>query len=314
MKVVIRMPNWLGDAIMATPLLAIARKRWPKAHLAVLTKCGLAPLYKHNPHINAILTDESAISGFDVGILTTNSFSSAWQLFKRRVKKRIGFRGDCRSFLLNNALPFPKERGFEHLVKTYKRLLDSDNEAKPELFVSPGENRLPRSGKPILGINAQAAYGPAKCWLPERFRDVAKRMSEDYTVVFFGDASGEQDIAKICQGLDVVNLAGKTTLRELIGSIAACDLFLTNDSGPMHIAAAVKTPLVALFGSTNDVATGPYEFGRVIHKRVPCSPCYKRVCPIDFPCMHEIGVDEVINALRLPGGESRRRSALALHV
>ena len=96
----------------------------------------------------------------------------------------------------------------------------------------------------------------------------------------------------------VVNLAGKTSLREFIALIQSCNALLTNDSGPMHIAAALKVPLLALFGSTSDVKTGPYHHGKVIHKHVECSPCYKRVCPIDFRCMKRIEVDEVYRELR----------------
>ena len=164
----------------------------------------------------------------------------------------------------------------------------------PQLFAKKIE--LPYPG-PILGINTQAAYGPAKCWIPERFRTVAEHFSTKGSVLFFGDDKGKEEIEKICSGLPVHNLAGKTSLPELISHIAACDFFLTNDSGPMHIAAACQTKLVALFGSTNDVATGPYKFGTVVHKRVACSPCYRRVCPIDFPCMREISTAEVIEKL-----------------
>jgi heptosyltransferase-2 len=96
----------------------------------------------------------------------------------------------------------------------------------------------------------------------------------------------------------VIDLAGQTTLRELIALIQTCHLFLTNDSGPMHIASALGIPLIALFGSTSDIATGPYNGGRVIHKHVPCSPCYRRECPIDFRCMTRIEVPEVYQEIQ----------------
>ena len=303
MQIIFRMPNWLGDAVMATPLLSIAKTLWPKADITVVTKPGLAPLYFGNPHVKETLSHFSREA--DIGILTTNSFSSAWELFKSGTTKRIGFANECRSPFLTNPLRFPKERGYEHLVTTYKRLLDkAEDKTKPELFVTPDEKieaqeRLQKLGVtgPIIGINAQAAYGPAKCWLPERFKQVAKTLSRDCSVIFFGDEAGKAEIENICQGIEVVNLAGKTTLRQLIALLQACDVFLTNDSGPMHLAAAIQTPLVALFGSTNDVATGPYEWGTVIHKHVACSPCYRRVCPIDFPCMKQIEVNEVLKSI-----------------
>ncbi|MCH9611474.1 MAG: ADP-heptose--LPS heptosyltransferase 2 [Chlamydiales bacterium] len=323
MQIIIRMPNWLGDAVMATPLLSIIKKRWPDSELTVVTPPALAPLYFGNPHVHH--TESTFPEGADLAILTTNSFSSAWALFKSGAKKRIGFANECRSILLTKAIKFPKERGFEHLVKTYKRLLQAeDDPTKPQLFVTPDEQveakeRLKKLGAfgRIIGINALAAYGPAKCWLPDRFAKVAKVLSRDHTVIFFGDKGGKPQIDAICQGMEVLNLAGQTSLRQLIALIDQCDLFLTNDSGPMHLAAALQTPLIALFGSTNDVATGPYQFGQVIHKRVPCSPCYRRTCPIDFPCMQQIETSEVLNsiqnALQEPNPHQDQRSSVSHH-
>ncbi len=231
-----------------------------------------------------------------------------------KVKERIGFKCDWRTFLLTKSLPFPKERGEEHLVTTYKRLLEPLgiplSETKPELFVTEEEKEaalllleqqhVPKGSK-VIGINPGAAYGSAKCWLPERFRAVIEKLLENrnHYIVCFGDREGAPLVRSICEGTNprVINLAGKTTLRELMALIQQCSVFLTNDSGPMHIAAALKIPLVSLFGSTNEIATGPYQHGEVIHKHVSCSPCYKRTCPIDFKCMKQIEVEEVYQAL-----------------
>ena len=154
-----------------------------------------------------------------------------------------------------------------------------------------------------MGINPGATYGSAKCWLPERFREVAERLLKDLDVylVFFGDLATSSLVKEICQGLPsrVVNLAGVTSLRQLTSLISLCDVLLTNDSGPMHIADALGTPIVALFGSTSEVVTGPYRSsGVVIHKHVDCSPCYQRTCPIDFRCMKRIEADEVYGAIQ----------------
>jgi heptosyltransferase-2 len=150
----------------------------------------------------------------------------------------------------------------------------------------------------IVGINPGAAYGSAKCWLPERFRAVTEKLlkNKSITVIYFGDPNTAPLIKQICENLPsrVINLAGLTSIRQLACLIKLCDVLLTNDSGPMHMAAAIGTPLVALFGSTNDVTTGPYKGGTVIHKHVDCSPCYKRICPLDFRCMKRIEVQEVI--------------------
>ncbi len=221
-----------------------------------------------------------------------------------------------RSLLLNKAVPFPKNKETQHLVTTYKMLLEplgiGVSDTDPYLVVSAEEKQaalellkkcgIQKGKNTVVGIDPGAAYGTAKCWLPDRFHSVTEKLLEDpdLFVLYFGDPSGASVVNDICKDMPerVINLAGKTTIRELIALIKECDVFLTNDSGPMHIAAALKVPLLALFGSTSDVKTGPYKNGKVIHKRVECSPCYKRVCPIDFRCMKRIEVDEVYRELR----------------
>ena len=330
-NILIRMPNWLGDAVMATPILADVRARYPLATLTALCQGGVGSLLFGNPHLNEIFTF-SRPSGwlhrqehrdlierirqghYDLGVLLPNSLSSAWVLWRGNVKRRIGFARDGRRFLLTDPVPFPKCAGQEHLVNTYKRLLAplqiSLSTTAPQLFVTAEErlaaelllkqHHIP-SGAPIVGINPGAAYGSAKCWLPDRFRSVIEKLMQHprLYVICFGDQTGAALVHEICARMPtrVINLAASTNLRQLIALIQRCNVFLTNDSGPMHIVAALKTPLVALFGSTNEIATGPYEHGVVIHKHVECSPCYKRTCPIDFRCMKRIEADEVYQAL-----------------
>lgn len=330
-NILVRMPNWLGDAVMATPILADLRNKWPQATLTAMCQGGVGSLLIGNPRIHEIFTfsrpneflrrqgkrdliQRIRQGKYDLGIVLPNSFSSAWWLWRGHVKVRIGFASDWRSLFLTKALPFPKERGKEHLVRTYKRLLEPlgipISDTLPELFVTDEEKfaakqllsqlRIPEGAK-IVGINPGAAFGSAKRWFPERFRTVIEKLlkTPNLYVICFGDEASAPLVHSICEGLPsrVNNLAGVTSLRELIALIEQCTVFLTNDSGPMHIAAALKTPLVALFGSTSEIATGPYEHGDVIHKHVSCSPCYKRTCPIDFKCMKEIQSDEVYEAL-----------------
>lgn len=328
-NLIVRMPNWLGDFVMATPILLDLKEHFPKARITAMCQGELATLLLHEKRVDEIfqysrpneflrrqrrdIITRLRQGKYDTGLLLTNSFSSAWWFWLGQVKNRIGFKADSRSLFLTKALPFPKERGMEHLVTTYKCLLGPlqipVTESTPRLVVSDEERKevgeilqqhhVPNAAK-IVGINPTAAYGPAKCWPPDRFREFAKKLLEDPSVyvLFFGDPSGTSVVKEICQGLSprAVNLAGLTTLRELCALISICDLFVTNDSGPMHIAAALKTPLLALFGSTNEIATGPYQHGRIIHKHVDCSPCYLRTCPIDFRCMRWIHVDEVYEA------------------
>lgn len=326
-KIIIRMPNWLGDLVMATPLLQDLRKRFPTSHITAMCQSNVAPLLQEDRALDEVLSfrkksgwihgehrkvvEALQYGDYDLGILTTNSFSSAWWFCRGKVKNRLGYAANFRSFFLNKAIPFPEEKEKQHLVITYKMLLIPlgipVSDSPLCLTVSEEEKRaasetLRKYGvevgrHTIVGINPGAAYGSAKCWLPERFSQVTKRLLNDSSlrILYFGDHHTAPLVNDICMGMpnSVVNLAGKTTIRELMAHISLCNAMLSNDSGPMHIAAALKTPLVALFGSTNEVKTGPYEHGTVIHKHVDCSPCYQRVCPIDFRCMTRIEVDEV---------------------
>lgn len=327
-NIIVRMPNWVGDLTMATPILADLCRHWPEAKLTAMCQLNVAPLLKYDPHIDELfafqkpsgwiphkstwdLINNLRKGKYDLGVLLTNSFSSAWWYWIGNVKNRVGFSGNARSLLLDKAVPFPKKRKEQHLVVTYKELLTPIgipvSTTEPTLYTSQEE----RSGAKdlfarcgidpvkdvIIGINPGAAFGTAKCWIPERFRALALRLIErrNTRVIFFGDFASAPLVNEICKDLPekVVNLASKTTLRELLACIQQCTLFVSNDSGPMHIAAALKTPVLGLFGSTDDTISRPYGIGRVINKRVDCSPCHKKICPIDFRCMTRITVDEV---------------------
>lgn len=332
-NIIVRMPNWLGDLVMATPVLAELREKWPEARITAMCQSTVGHLLTQDPHINELylfqqpsgwvhrhhpleIIDSLEKGRYDLGVLLTNSFSSAWWFWKAGVKNRIGYGDHFRSFLLNKAVPYPKEKENQHLVLTYKQLLQplgiSLSTKTPRLYLSHGEQEAAHEllalygvdlkKHIIVGINPGAAYGSAKCWPPERFKEICKKLLEnpELYIVFFGDMAGAQLVHDICREMPsrVIDLAGKTSIRELMALIQCCSIFLTNDSGPMHIASALGTRLLALFGSTSDVKTGPYKGGTVIHKHVECSPCYKRVCPIDFKCMTRITVDEVYDQLQ----------------
>jgi len=332
-NIIVKMPNWLGDLVMGTPILHDIRKKWPKAAMTAMCQTNVSQLLKFDPNLNDIYSYkkpsgwihrsqhlniiETLQKGeYDLGILLTNSFSSAWWFWRANIANRIGFACNLRSWLLNRAVPFPLKRKSQHLVLTYKALLEPLgiplSSTPPRLYISLQEKQAAETllsscdinlnQQILVGINPGAAYGSAKCWPPERFKQVTERLLQDprIAIVYFGDQAGAPLVHAICQNFDkrVVNLAGKTSIRELLALIQSCSVFLTNDSGPMHIASALNIPLVAIFGSTSDVQTGPYSGGTVIHKHVECSPCYKRVCPIDFRCMKRIEVDEVYHSLQ----------------
>lgn len=330
-NIIVRMPNWVGDLVMATPILTDLRKAYPEAEITVMARYPLCELLQEDPEINELfcfskgntfgrrmgkrnVIEKLRKGRYDLGILLTHSFSSAWWFWQGGVKIRLGYKGNGRNILLTHGLSLPENVAQQHLVMTYKMLLSPLgiplSNTPPRLYLSEKEvlqarELLKQQGvsreSRIVGINPGATYGSAKCWLPERFREVTLELlqDKDLFIVYFGDQGNASLVKEICHELPprVINLAGLTSLRELAALISICDVLLTNDSGPMHIADALDTPVVALFGSTSEVVTGPYRNGTVIHKHVDCSPCYQRRCPIDFRCMKKIEADEVTKAI-----------------
>ncbi len=331
-NIIVRMPNWIGDLVMATPILSDLRKAFPKARITAMCRSPICELLRQDLEIDELFCFSKA-GGFgrrsekknimeklrkgqyDLGILLTHSFSSAWWFWQGKVANRLGYECNGRKLLLNRSMPLPDNIQHQHLVVTYKMLLEPlgipVSDTAPRLYLTEKEiadatTLLKQRGVPegaiVVGINPGATYGSAKCWLPERFRQVAERLlqDQDLYLVFFGDQATASLVGEICEELSsrVINLAGATTLCELASIISLCDVLLTNDSGPMHVADALGTPIVALFGSTSEIVTGPYRSGTVIHKHVECSPCYQRTCPIDFRCMKRIEADEVYHAIQ----------------
>ena len=330
-NILVKMPNWIGDAVMATPILQDLRTKFPDAKLTALGTGTIAALIAKDPHLDEVMSykkpngwihraehyeliEALRKGSYDAGVLLTNSFSSAWWFWRGKVQNRVGFAKTSRSWLLDTAVPLPKNIENAHLVNVYKQLLIpfgiEPSNTPPKLYLDQEDltyrdtffqlNQIEKDAI-VVGINPGASYGSAKCWLPERFREVALKLLENpkVTVLFFGDYAGADLVREICKDMPprILNLAGKTSLRELMTLIGSCSAFLTNDSGPMHIASALNIPLVALFGSTSDIKTGPFNGGCVINKKVGCSPCYKRVCPIDFRCMTSISSEEVYKKL-----------------
>jgi heptosyltransferase-2 len=266
--------------------------------------------------------------GFCSAILFQNAFDAAFITFLAGIKERAGYNRDGRGFLLTTAVPVPRHEQKTHQIHYYLNLLEQlgikAEFAVPYIYLSLDERLSAREllkdmKRPILGINPGAAFGSAKRWFPERFSEVANWFLKDTggSVVIFGGKS-EIDIAqdieyfinkqhtplhptlsKGGQNGGVLNLSGKTSLRELVSFISECDAFVTNDSGPLHIAYAVGTPLVAIFGSTDPELTGPppqAEWSRtiVVTHSLSCGPCFERACvKNDLRCMYDITSDDV---------------------
>jgi heptosyltransferase II len=319
-SVLVRMPNWLGDLVMATGAIAQIRKQWPKAQITALCSEPLAPILKHDPRLDALITfrrkgrcmpkglrQQLREGQFDLGVLLTNSWSSAWWMWRGGVKQRLGYAMHQRRILLTHAAPLPTNWEQRHQVELYCDLIEAPA-VMPQLFVQEEERAWARQkltewgleGKRIIALSTQAAFGPAKRWPLERFRAAAQELlkSPDVGLLWVGDPSGRTEIGAAIGNLPrCVNAAGLTDLRQLMALLAVSDLLLTNDSGPMHLGSALSTPVVALFGPTNPTQTRPYNGGTLIYKNVSCSPCYRRTCPIDHRCMLQISVKEVVDTV-----------------
>jgi heptosyltransferase-2 len=252
---------------------------------------------------------------FDAGLLLTNSFASALLLTLAKVPERWGYARDLRTFLLTRRVPLPAPEGL-HQIDYYRHLLSGlDIEPGPRevrLEVSDEERRAAGrrleeagwpAGRPLVIFNPGASYGPAKRWPESRFAELG-RLFETKTdaVLALVGAPGEESLAAtVARGLGrpPLDFTGRTTLRELMGIASQARVFVTNDTGPMHLANALGVAVVAVFGPTDPAATGPLSPPAVVLKKdAPCWPCLYRTCPYDHRCMLRVGAEEVFAAAR----------------
>ena len=333
-KIMVRATNWIGDAVMSLPAIEALHARFPNSEIVLVAKPWVSEIYLNHPAIcrQIVYDAEGQHRGargfwklvrklrserFDAAILLQNAFQAALIAWCARIPIRIGYARDGRSWLLNEAVEVPPPAAYGHQVYYYLQLLfRSGFIEKPEmlqeghLHLTESErrwaaNQLQSVGlggrRFLVGISPGASFGGAKRWLPDRYAELADRLVDalDADVLIFGSRA-EMPLAEGVAGTmehPPVLLAGKTTLRESMALMAKCHLVITNDSGPMHLAAALGLPLLAIFGSTNERATGPLGLRvRVIKHPVECSPCGLRECPIDFRCMNGLSVDEVYTA------------------
>lgn len=333
-KIMVRATNWIGDAVMSFPALQALRARFPKAEIVVVAKSWVSELYWHHGAVSRqiVYSPEGRHRGprgfwklietlraerFDLAILFQNAFHAAWMAWCARIPVRVGYARDGRSSLLTDAIEAPLPAAYGHQTQYYLQLLFRAGLIdKPEpveeirLAVEETEKawamrhliKLGLAGPRFLvGLNPGASFGPAKRWPAERYAQLADRLigALHSDVLIFGSPAERplaEEIARAMKHTPMV-LAGETSLRQLMALLAQCRLVITNDSGPMHVAAALGVPLVALFGSTDERATGPVgSRTRVVNHRVDCSPCGLRECPIDFRCMNGLTVDDVYMA------------------
>ncbi|WP_151949800.1 glycosyltransferase family 9 protein [Aliarcobacter butzleri] len=306
-EIFIEIPSWLGDAIMATPAIENLIKTYPDAQITLLGSFVSTLAFQGYPNIKRVIVDDTKKSGnryknlislaksigrVDLAISFRRSISSKFMMFFIKAKKKFNYRRLTKKEI--------------HLCIRYNdfvnKVLNLKNEVGDlKLYFKPFNY-----DKPTLGINPGATYGSAKRWYPEEFAKIAIEMSKKYDIVIFGGPS-ETNIAKdienelVSKGItNYQNLAGKTIIPELIEKIAGLDLFITNDSGPMHIAAAYKVKTIAIFGPTKFTETNQWNNpnGEIVTKNLDCAPCMKRVCPLKHHnCMKNITAADVLNVI-----------------
>ena len=324
-RILIRATNWLGDAVMSLPAIRVIRQVCPHAEIVLVARPTVADLYSGEPSVDRVipcpvpagLAARRAFAGrlreeqFDGAFLLPNSFDAALQVWLARIPERIGYARDGRGWLLTRAVPRPQpgdiprhERFYylellrragliEHFPESSAIRLEgipAAREAGAAHLRSLGMNHT------AIGVSPGAAYGNAKRWQVEGFVEAALTVASavQAAVLVFGAAAERALCESVTQGVrragvDAHNLAGETTLREFVGLAAVCRLFLTNDSGAMHVASALGVPTIAVFGSTDDSTTGPTgPSARVVREHAECSPCLLRDCPIDHRCMTRV--------------------------
>jgi heptosyltransferase-2 len=332
-NILIRATNWIGDAVLTTPAIAAIGQAFPEAKVTVLAKPAIAELFLKNPFIHEIMVYQNrsrhkGILGklrlildlrekkFDLAILLQNAFEAALLAFLAGISQRYGYATDGRGWLLTHPVPLNKETKEKHQLNYYLDLLQplgiTASHKKLVLVVTSDEemassDRLKQhhiqKSDLIIGINPGSTYGTAKRWAPERFAELAERLMTEQgaKVLIFGGREETELVKEIYDRMKQkpIQFAGQTSIRQLMALIKQCRIFITNDTGPMHIANAVGIPVVAIFGSTNPKTTSPAQPGyRLVRKGVSCSPCLLRTCPIDHRCMDWITVDEVYRAAK----------------
>jgi heptosyltransferase II len=333
-KIMVRATNWIGDAVMSLPAIEALQNRFPDAEVVPVVKPWVSDVYNHYPPLRRHLIydpqgEHGGIAGFarfisqlkaerfDAAILFQNAFHAAWMAWRAGIPNRLGYARDGRSRLLTESVDAPPAAAYGHQAFYYLHLLfRAGLIARPEpprpltdswLKIDTEERRWATEYLETLGLEGPrflialmpgASYGPAKRWPAGAFASLADRLiaALNADVLIFG-AHAERALAEqVAQDMThtPIVIAGEATLGQSMSLLEQCRLVVTNDSGSMHVAAALALPVVAIFGSTDPQATGPLgPYVRIVQHYVPCNPCGLRTCPIDFRCMNGVTVDMV---------------------
>jgi heptosyltransferase-2 len=336
-KILIRATNWVGDAIMALPALRAVRNRFPEASIAIVARRYVADIYRGEEICDELIaydpqTIHAGLAGrerlarqlraqkFDVALLLQNAFDAAWLAWRAGIPERVGYARDGRSLLLTKKISVPRpgeipaheQFYYLELVRRAGWIDSLDGESFVSLKVSDEQRRHAeatllsagaRQNVSRIAIGPGASYGSAKCWPPERFGDFVNRFRNhtDADVILFGTAADQKVSDAIAANIkgSCITLVGKTAIVDLPALLSRCQIFVGNDSGAMHVAAAVGLPVVAIFGPTDPHGTAPITPRCTIVQEKPyCSPCFLRRCPIDHRCMNKVQPESVEAATR----------------
>ena len=332
-------PNWIGDAVMTQPLLASLKKQYPESNIDVLASTWVAPIYRACSDVNQVieakfehkqlqwglrkqLAKELAVKKYQACFVLPNSLKSALIPWLANIPFRVGYRGELRFGLINLSLDNPSKVNRPPMVEHYLALSQLLNEEQSVATVStaPKLNFLTTAKQSIQAklLSAKiepaniyvmcpgAEYGPTKRWPTSHFAALAQRLiasNPDTQIILLGSKGdhvlGQEITSQAKQDAHIQNWCGDTTLDEAIALIGMCKAVVSNDSGLMHIAAALKTPQVAIFGSSDPAHTPPLsDKAKVIWLHLPCSPCHKRVCPLGhLNCLNDILPEQVFATL-----------------
>ena len=328
-------PNWLGDAVMALPAIADVRNARRGASLTVAARASVAPLFSLVRDLDVVTlprkgpSGQSPLSGFDTAILLPNSFHSAMSAARAGVRERWGYAADWRRLLLTRAIDRPAAG--THQIDSYRHLVAAlgfpNGMSTPHLEIAQsvrdaGAAMLRQSGwdgrAPLVAIAPGAAYGSAKRWPSSAFADLAAGLAEDgVTTVMIGAAADRATAADVTRELGsrarLIDLTGQTDVPALAGVLANCRALAANDSGALHLGAAMGVNVTAVFGPTDEHATAPRSSPQspvpspqsvISHQSVVlthdtwCRPCGLRKCPLDHACMLGVPAADVLSATR----------------
>ena len=304
MKLLIELPTWMGDTVMVTPAIENLINYFNNPEIVLIGSFISLETLKNHPNVHKTII-------LDKKITSLVKFNNNFGKFDAFFTFRSSFRSKFLKFSVsaNNKYQFNKNKYTNrHQVEKYNDFVnDSLNIDFPagQLRIYTKNSTINKSKK-ILGINPGASYGSAKRWYPQKFAEVVEKLSKQFDIIIFG-STNEKDFAKniekslIAKGINnYQNLAGKTTIAELINCISNLDLFITGDSGPMHLAASFQIPTIAIFGPTKDDETSQWmnDHSIVLKKNLDCQPCMKKTCPLKHHnCMKLIKAQEVIDSI-----------------